>query len=140
MELFVSTGQCDEHGLKTLIARAEAGDVIVFVAMCDRIAELLLAEGQRPVDVRRARASGCWATPHEPWPCCSGTRCPTPRDCRRGAARRPRLRDVRRARTAAPVPMDPDRLRPRAVLHVRISEEALRSAAASRSPTTGSAR
>ncbi len=35
---FVSTGQSDEFGLKTMVVKANAGDVIFFVAMCDRIA------------------------------------------------------------------------------------------------------
>src|SRR4051794_3422647 len=64
MERFVCTGQSNEHGLKTLIARAQAGEVIVFVAMCDRIADLLLLEGdQAPVGVRRSRALGVLANP-----------------------------------------------------------------------------
>src|SRR5829696_4531864 len=61
---FVSTGQSNQHGLKTLIARAHAGDVIFFVAICDRIAQLLHAEGDTdPVDVRRSKAIGILANP-----------------------------------------------------------------------------
>jgi hypothetical protein len=56
----------DEHGLKTLIARACAGDVIVFEAMIDRIAEVLGAHGDpEAVDVRRSKAIGILARPAE---------------------------------------------------------------------------
>ena len=61
---FVTTGQSDEFGLKTLIVRANAGDVIFFVAMCDRIAQCLAADGDTdPVDVRRSKAVGLLAQP-----------------------------------------------------------------------------
>ncbi len=64
LEQFVAAGQSDEHGLKTLIARAEAGEVIVFLAMCDRIAQILALEGDTsPVGARRARAIGILAQP-----------------------------------------------------------------------------
>lgn len=130
LKQFVSTGQSDEFGLKTLIVRANAGDVIFFVAMCDRIAQVLLAEGDRdPVDVRRSKAVGILAqpalalamlekhaavapedvdapAPDEPsCPTCGGSSEPGPR----------------------PFPVDPDRMRPHAVLYVRLSEESLRS-------------
>ncbi len=61
---FVRTGQSTEHGLKTLVARANAGDVILFVAMADRIAQILYLRGDRDgVDVRRSKAIGILATP-----------------------------------------------------------------------------
>jgi hypothetical protein len=41
----VRTGQSTEHGLKTMIVRANAGEVIFFVAIVDRIAGLLLDHG-----------------------------------------------------------------------------------------------
>ncbi len=64
LEQFVSTGRCNEYGLATMIVRAEAGDVIFFVAMCDRIAQILLLQGDTdPVDVRRAKAIGILANP-----------------------------------------------------------------------------
>jgi hypothetical protein len=56
----------DEHGLKTLIARATAGDVIVFQAMVDRLAEVLGARGDDDsADVRRSKAIGILARPAE---------------------------------------------------------------------------
>lgn len=64
LEQFVATGQCNEHGLKTMIVKANAGDVVLFVAMCDRIAQILLLYGDTsPVGVRRARAVGILADP-----------------------------------------------------------------------------
>jgi hypothetical protein len=64
LQQFVSTGQCNEFGLKTMIVKAQAGDVIFFVAMCDRIAQILLLQGDTdPVDVRRAKAIGILANP-----------------------------------------------------------------------------
>ena len=64
MERFVVSGQCNEYGLKTMIVKAGAGDVIFFVAMCDRIAQILLLRGDTdPVDVRRAKAIGILANP-----------------------------------------------------------------------------
>jgi hypothetical protein len=54
----------DEHGLKTLIARATAGDVILFEAMVDRVAEILGVRGDDdPADVRRSKAIGVLARP-----------------------------------------------------------------------------
>ena len=64
LEQFVATGQCNEYGLKTMVAKANAGDVVLFVAMCDRIAQVLLLRGDtRPVGVRRAKAVGILADP-----------------------------------------------------------------------------
>lgn len=63
-ERFVETGQSDEHGLKTVIARAAAGDAIWFFAMCDRIAQVLEIEGDTdPVGARRSKALGILANP-----------------------------------------------------------------------------
>lgn len=61
---FVATGRSTEHGLKTLIARAHAGEVIYFVAMCDRIAQLLQLDGDTdPVGIRRSKALAILANP-----------------------------------------------------------------------------
>ena len=46
-------------GLRTLVARADAGDITVFIALVDRIAEALAEEGDEdPAAVRRAKAIG----------------------------------------------------------------------------------
>ncbi len=64
MERFVRTGQSSEYGLKLLVAKATAGDVIFFVAMVDRLAQILALRGDSdPVDVRRSKAIGILATP-----------------------------------------------------------------------------
>jgi hypothetical protein len=64
MARFVRTGRSSEFGLKTLVARAAAGDVLFFVAMVDRIADILAEEGDLdPIDVRRSKAIGILATP-----------------------------------------------------------------------------
>ncbi len=64
MERFVATGQCNEYGLKTVIAKASAGDAVFFVGMCDRIAQCLAQDGDPdPVDVRRSKALGILADP-----------------------------------------------------------------------------
>ena len=61
---FVRTGRSSEFGLTTIVARAEAGDVIFFTAMVDRIAVVLAEEGDTdPVDVRRSKAIGVLANP-----------------------------------------------------------------------------
>ena len=84
--------------------------MIFFVAMCDRIAQILLLEGDEdPVDVRRSKAVGILANPARALALLqkhAGT-APFETDC------------------ASPFPVDPDKLRPRAVLYVRVSEEAL---------------
>ena len=54
---FVATGQSDEFGLKTMIVKANAGDVIFFVAMCDRIAACL-PPGRRHRPGRRPPVQG----------------------------------------------------------------------------------
>src|SRR5829696_1911862 len=55
-----------EDGLKTIIAKAAAGDAIWFMATVNRIADILAAEGDTdPVGARRARAIGILAQPAE---------------------------------------------------------------------------
>jgi hypothetical protein len=170
MARFVSTGQSNELGLKTLIARASAGEVIVFVAMCDRIAQILLLQGDTsPVDVRRSKALGVLANPAralvllEQYAALQATH-----QAAIEAARQPShpaagaegtvdgepvdplepldppeppdpadLADPGEALVPCPAcgaigeprpfRVDPDKLRPRAVLYVRISEATLRS-------------
>lgn len=63
-ERFVRAGRSSQLGLKTLVARAAAGDVIWFVATVNRIAEILRRDGDLdPVDVRRSKAIGILAQP-----------------------------------------------------------------------------
>ena len=61
---FVRCGRAGENGLKLLVARAAAGDVVWFMAMVDRIAEILAADGDTDlIDVRRSKAIGILARP-----------------------------------------------------------------------------
>jgi hypothetical protein len=63
-ERFVRTGRSNQSGLKMLIAKANAGDVIWFMATVNRIAEILqLQGGMSSADVRRSRAIGILAQP-----------------------------------------------------------------------------
>ena len=55
-----------DDGLKTIIAKAAAGDAIWFLATINRIAEILAADGDTdPIGTRRARAIGILAQPAE---------------------------------------------------------------------------
>jgi hypothetical protein len=61
---FVRLGRSSEHGLKLIIARANAGDAIWFKATIDRIADILARQGDTdPVEVRRSKAIGILAQP-----------------------------------------------------------------------------
>lgn len=61
---FVRAGRTTEDGLKVLVAKAAAGEVIWFLATVNRIADILQAEGDPdPVDVRRSKAIGILAQP-----------------------------------------------------------------------------
>jgi len=63
---YVAAGQCNEHGMKTLVAKAEAGDVIALLATLDLIADCLKSEGHdAPREVLRAKAVGILANPAE---------------------------------------------------------------------------
>ncbi len=55
-----------QDGLKTIVAKASAGDAIWFLATVNRIAEILAARGDTdPIGTRRARAVGILARPAE---------------------------------------------------------------------------
>jgi hypothetical protein len=55
-----------EDGLKTLVAKADAGDVTWFMAAVNRIADILADDGDHdPVGARRAKAVGLLARPAE---------------------------------------------------------------------------
>jgi hypothetical protein len=141
MARFVATGQSDEHGLKTLIARGNAGEIIYFVAMCDRIAQILRLQGDPdPVDVRRSKALAILANPvraqalleryasdapHPDDPAIHSdavTRAPAYH-----TAAGPDVDQDREAIEDRAAPLDPEKLRPRAVLYVRVTRDALRA-------------
>ena len=61
---FVRAAETNAAGLKLLIAQANAGDVLSFMGMVNRIADILAVEGDAdPVDVRRSKAIGILAQP-----------------------------------------------------------------------------
>ena len=61
---FVHSSQTDEHGLRTLVARARAGDVLYLVAVLDRLAEILRVDGHAgTLDERRAASLRILANP-----------------------------------------------------------------------------
>jgi hypothetical protein len=63
-ERFVRAGRTSQSGLKLLIAKANAGDVIWFLATVNRIAEILRLQGDLDsADVRRSKAIGILAQP-----------------------------------------------------------------------------
>jgi hypothetical protein len=63
-ERFVRGSRTNQAGLKLLIAKANAGDVILFMATLNRIAEILQLQGDmESADVRRSTAIGILAQP-----------------------------------------------------------------------------
>ena len=53
-----------EDGINTMIVRADAGDLIMVYALVDRLADILMLEGNtEPADERRATAFGLLAQP-----------------------------------------------------------------------------
>ena len=147
-ERFVRLGRASEHGLKLIIARATAGDAIWFKATIDRIAEILAQQGDTDsVEVRRSKAIGILAQPAQALQLlCEHQERRMGRSCRTGCCRRG-SRDSSMTREPAdvaeaaeaelavvadhqslrlePPPFDPDRARPRAVVYVHLSSEAL---------------
>jgi hypothetical protein len=63
-ERFVRAGRTNQSGLKLLIAKANGGDVIWFMATVNRIAEILRLQGDMDsAEVRRSKAIGILAQP-----------------------------------------------------------------------------
>jgi hypothetical protein len=124
---FVRLGRTSEHGLKLIIARATAGHAIWFKAAVDRIADILGRQGDDdPIDVRRSKAIGILAQPAEalqllcqhqndPW---DGPEEPADPDQELAA-------DTHQSLQLTPPPFDPNKARPRAVVYVHLSAEAL---------------
>lgn len=99
---FVATGQCNEYGLKTFVAKADAGDVIFIVAMCDRIAQILLLRATRTrLTYAARRRSGSWRIRHARLPCWPSTpgRRASPPTLLQGPTLRPVRRTTRRERS-----------------------------------------
>jgi hypothetical protein len=125
-ERFVRTGQ-SEHGLKTLVARAAAGDVIWFAAMVDRIALALAADGDcDTLDVRRSKAIGVLAQPARAVLLLSRARTPSlDEDGEASEELGPPECAVRGLEALQRV--DPERLMPPVTVYLHLHEETVRS-------------
>ena len=119
-----------EDGLKTVVAKAAAGDAIWFLATVNRIAEILAARGDTdPMGTRRARALGILAQPAEALRLLiehQHDRTDQPNE-----STEPELapdvdtNDHRSLSMAPPPDFDAKAARPRAVLHFHLSEAAV---------------
>jgi hypothetical protein len=134
---FVRLGRNSEHGPKIIIARATAGDAIWFKATIDRIADILARQGDNdPADIRRSKAIGILAQPaqalqllcqhqDDAW---DGPEEPADLPDEPDLAEEPAQGDTpdpHRSLHIKPSPISPDRARPRAVVYVHLSDEAL---------------
>ncbi len=140
-----------EDGLKTIVAKAAAGDAIWFLATVNRIAEILIARGDTdPIGARRARAIGILAQPAEALRLLSEHQAdPTePNEhIAPDAAPQPQPGwesepepdgdDHRGLSTTVPPGFDTSAARPRVVLHFHLSEAALRTGHAVVRPEDG---
>jgi Domain of unknown function (DUF222) len=163
-ERFVRAGRTGQSGLKLLIAKANAGDVIWFMATLSRIAEILRLQGDlQPADVRRSKAIGILAQPAlalqllwefrneqrpaaEPQQPCepidnepnppfeSSAALPSAEPLETPSANLPEAESREEAPDSAlivrPSGVDQRKLRPRVMLHVHLSHEALLAATA----------
>jgi hypothetical protein len=139
----VRLGRQSEHGLKLIIARAAAGDAIWFKATVDRIAEILARQGDTDlVDVRRSKAIGILAQPalalqllcqHQDDDS-DGSAEPAddvepddaePADSSAEDGGGNASDSTHRSLQILPSPFGPERARPRAVVYVHLSAEAL---------------
>jgi hypothetical protein len=146
----VRLGRNSEHGLKLIIARAAAGDAIWFKATIDRIADILAKQGDTDtIDVRRSKAIGIlaqpalalqllsqhqdddWDGPAEPADAEPSDLEPfeaEPSETEPSDPASPETEsshDSHRSLQLTPPPFDPDQARPRAVVYVHLSVEAL---------------
>ena len=142
---FVRTGRTGEGGLKLLVARAEAGDVIWFMATVNRIAEILRLEGSaETADVRRAEAIGILAQPARALELLFAhqgdqVRTDDP-DVEPDPVEEDEQADTYQSLAVAEPRVDARRARPAVVLHVHLSEEALLAHLAGSSCGAGVAR
>ena len=124
-----------EHGLKLLIARAAAGDVAVFMATVNRIADILAVQGDTDlVGVRRSKAIGILAQPalalqllidHQHDATDLVEPAPAPDEPEVDPETRPESAHASLDLTP-PARFDPVAARPRVVLHYHLSDTAVR--------------
>ena len=158
-ERFVRAGRTSQSGLKLLIAKAHAGDVIWFMATVNRIAEILLLQGDMDsADVRRSKAIGILAQPalalqllwdfrneqrpaaepqqpdepidNEPNPPFESSTAPPPAEPLEVASDKlPKTEPPQESPGSAliirPSGVDVGKLRPKVMLHIHLSQEAL---------------
>jgi hypothetical protein len=119
-----------EDGLKTVVAKAAAGDAIWFLATVNRIAEILAARGDTdPMGTRRARALGILAQPAKALRLLiehQHDRTDQPNESTEPELEPDVDTDDHRSLSMAPPPdFDAKAARPRAVLHFHLSEAAV---------------
>lgn len=125
---FVRSGTARQNGLKVIVARANAGDVAWFMATLNRLAEILLVEGDlTSADVRRSRAIGIIGQPVLALSMLQ--RHAHPMADESGTSDEPEATEVEpdkhvSLRTDGPG-VDPSAARPRVVLYVHLSEGCL---------------
>ena len=136
-ERFVRLGRVTEHGMRLIIAKIAAGDGAWGEAMIARLAEILKRDGDFDgLDIRRSKALGILITqPAEALRLLNShhndhddddrdDRCPEP-------VEEPQPDDHpdvgSRSLRIGPPPFDPAKARPRAIVYVHVSEEALRA-------------
>ena len=136
-ERFVRLGRVTEHGMRLIIAKIAAGDGAWGEAMIARLAEILKRGGDFDgLDIRRSKALGILITqPAEALRLLNShqndhddddrdDRCPEP-------VEEPQPDDHpdvgSRSLRIGPPPFDPAKARPRAIVYVHVSEEALRA-------------
>jgi hypothetical protein len=126
-----------EDGLKTIVAKAAAGDAIWFLAAVNRIAEILAAQGDTdPVGTRRARAVGILARPAEALQLLIEHQ-HDPDQPTEPAEPEAEAADHQSLSMAVPPGFNAKVARPRVVLHFHLSEAALRAGHAVVRPEDG---
>jgi hypothetical protein len=140
-------------GLKTIIAKAAAGDAIWFLATVNRIADILTSQGDTdPIGVRRARALGILAQPaealrllieHQHHPTDQPNQSTQPAETNPTDEERckpeldPAAGDHQSLSLTVPPGFDARAARPRVVLHFHLAEAALRTGQAIVRPEDG---
>lgn len=128
------TAYDSEDGLKTIVARAAAGDAVWFMATVNRLADILGADGDTdPVGARQAKAIGLLARPaealqllidhqHHPDPRSDEPQDP---DAHPGGEPEQEYRSLDLTPRAGRI--DAAAVRPRVVLHYHLSDTAIRT-------------
>ena len=126
---YVRAGQSSELGLKTLVARALASDIIFFLGMVDRIAEILALRGDLDsVDVRRSRAIGVLASPVHALQLLAWAARPEAGDAGpQSTGSESTVTDTAQVIADRLAEVEPVKLLPPAVLYLHLSEQTLRA-------------